>query len=52
LGAICLYEATDPDAIREHARAARIPCDEVVQVVAIDVKRPDPQLALDSDKVG
>ena len=45
LGTICLYEATNPDAVREHARAAQLPCDEVIQVVAIDVKRPDPQLA-------
>ncbi|HEY5786062.1 MAG TPA: nickel-binding protein [Microlunatus sp.] len=44
LGAICLYEATDPDAVREHARAAQLPCDEVIRVVAIDVKRPDPSL--------
>jgi hypothetical protein len=41
-----VYEANDPDAVREHARAARIPCDEVVPIVAIDVKRPDPQLAV------
>jgi hypothetical protein len=46
LGTICVYEANDPDAVREHARAARIPCDEVVPIVAIDVKRPDPQLAV------
>lgn len=45
LGTICIYEATDPEAVREHARAARVPCDEVVPVVGLDVKRPDPELA-------
>lgn len=45
VGAICLYQATSPEAVREHAAAAGLPCDEVVRVAAIDVKRPDPELA-------
>lgn len=45
LGTICLYEAVDPEAIMDHAKAADMPCDEVVRVVAIDVKNPDPVLA-------
>jgi hypothetical protein len=45
LGTICLYEATSPAAIHEHGAAAGLPVDEVVQVTAIDVARPDPQLA-------
>lgn len=45
IGTICLYQATGPEAILEHARAARLPADEVVKVVAIDVQRPDPELA-------
>lgn len=44
LGAICLYEAVNPEAILDHAKAADLPCDEVVRVVAIDVKSPDPEL--------
>lgn len=44
LGTICLYEATSPAAIREHGEAAAIPVDDIVQVTAIDVARPDPQL--------
>ena len=45
LGTICLYEAVSPEALVDHARAAGLPCDEVVRVVAIDVKQPDPVLA-------
>lgn len=46
VGTVCLYEATGPDVLIEHARAAGIPCDEVVRVTAIDVQRPDPQATL------
>lgn len=45
VGTICLYQATSADAIAEHARAADLPCDEIVEVTAIDVRRPDPDLA-------
>jgi hypothetical protein len=44
LGTICMYEAVNPEAIMDHAKAADLPCDEVVRVVAIDVKNPDPVL--------
>jgi len=44
LGTICMYEAVSPEAIMDHAKAADLPCDEVVRVVAIDVKNPDPVL--------
>jgi hypothetical protein len=43
LGAICLYEATSPEAIREHGEAARVPVDEIVPIVLTDVRRPDPE---------
>ena len=45
LGSICLYEAASPEAVMDHAKAADLPCDEVVRVVAIDVKNPDPVFA-------
>lgn len=45
LGTICIYQATGADAIREHGEAARIPVDEVLPVVAVDVQRPDPEPA-------
>lgn len=44
VGAICLYQATSPEAIREHARAAGLPVDDIVKVSAIDVHRPDPEI--------
>jgi hypothetical protein len=44
LGTVCLYEAVNPEALMDHAKAADIPADEVVRVVAIDVKNPDPVL--------
>ncbi|NDL60840.1 nickel-binding protein [Phytoactinopolyspora mesophila] len=45
VGTLCLYQATDPEALLEHARAADLPCDEVVRVTAIDVMRKDPELS-------
>lgn len=47
IGTICLYEATSPEAVYQHALAADLPADEVVQVTAIDVVRPDPAFAED-----
>ncbi|WP_052664143.1 nickel-binding protein [Nitriliruptor alkaliphilus] len=44
LGSICLYEAVGPEVLEEHARAAELPCDDIVEVTAIDVHRPDPDL--------
>jgi hypothetical protein len=46
LGSICLYEAASPEALVDHAKAADLPCDEVVRVVAIDVKNPDPEFTM------
>jgi hypothetical protein len=43
LGTVCIYQATDPEAIRRHAEIAVLPVDEIVPVMDIVVKRPDPQ---------
>jgi hypothetical protein len=45
LGTICVYEAESADAIREHARRAEIPADEVLPVTETVVAAPDPQTA-------
>ena len=45
LGTICLYEAESPDAIREHARRAGLPADEILPTFEAVVNRPDPQPA-------
>jgi hypothetical protein len=42
LGTFCVYEADSPDAIRAHAQAADLPCDEVVQIADTVIVRPDP----------
>lgn len=31
----CLYDASDPDVIREHARRGGFPCDAVMEVAAV-----------------
>ena len=43
LGTVCIYQATDPDAIREHARRAGLPVDEVTLAVRTAVLQEDPQ---------
>ncbi len=45
VGTVCIYQATDPDAIRRHAAAADLPVDEIVPVVDTVIVRPDPDLA-------
>jgi hypothetical protein len=42
LGTVCVYQATGPDAIREHASRAFLPCDEIVPIADTVVVRPDP----------
>ncbi len=45
LGTVCLYEASSPEAIREHAAKAGLAVDEVVAVADTVVVRPDPVTA-------
>jgi hypothetical protein len=45
LGTVCIYEASSPEAIREHARCAGLPVDEVIPVADTVIVRPDPQPA-------
>lgn len=42
LGTLCIYEASSPEAIREHARRAELPVDEIVAIADTVVVRPDP----------
>lgn len=42
LGTVCIYQATDEEAIREHARRADLQADEITQVVDTVVVRDDP----------
>lgn len=42
LGTVCLYEATGPEAIRNHASRAFLPADEILLVTDTVIVRPDP----------
>jgi hypothetical protein len=46
LGTVCIYQASSPEAIREHARRAELPVDEIVAVADTVIVRPDPQEVL------
>ena len=43
LGTICIYEAESADAIREHARRALLPSDEVLPIFETVLNLPDPE---------
>jgi hypothetical protein len=43
LGAICIYQASSPEAIREHAARVGMPADEILAVSDVLVLRPDPE---------
>ena len=42
LSTVCIYQATDPDAVRLHADRADLPADEIIAVVDTVVVRADP----------
>ncbi len=43
VGTVCVYQASSPEAIREHARRADMPADEIIAIADIVVVRPDPE---------
>ena len=43
VGTVCIYQASSPEAIREHAQRADLPVDEIVGVADTVIVRPDPQ---------
>jgi hypothetical protein len=45
VGTVCVYQATSPEAIREHASAADLPVDEIILVADTVLVRPDPEPA-------
>ncbi len=42
LGTFCVYEGDSPEAIKQHAADAGLPCDEVIPIADTVVVRPDP----------
>jgi hypothetical protein len=45
LGTVCIYEASSPEAVWEHAAKADLPVDEIIAVADTVVVRPDPEPA-------
>ena len=43
VGTVCIYQASSPEAIREHASRADLPVDEIIAVADTVVVREDPQ---------
>jgi len=43
LGTVCIYQATGPEAIRDHAARVGMPADEIIRVADTVIVRPDPQ---------
>ena len=43
LGTICIYQARDCEAIREHAKRVGMPADDISSIGNTVVVRPDPQ---------
>jgi thiamine biosynthesis protein ThiC len=42
VGTVCIYEASSPEAIREHASRADLPADEIIPIADTVIVRPDP----------
>ena len=43
VGTVCIYQASSPEKIREHASRAGLPADEVIAVADTVLVRPDPE---------
>ena len=43
LGTVCIYQASGPEAVRDHAERVDMPADEILEVADTVVIRPDPQ---------
>jgi Protein of unknown function (DUF4242) len=43
VGTVCIYEASSPEAIHEHARRADMPADEIISLADTVVVRPAPE---------
>jgi hypothetical protein len=43
VGTVCIYQATSPEAIRDHAGRADLPADEIIPIADTLLVRPDPE---------
>jgi hypothetical protein len=44
IGTVCIYEARDPESIREHAKRVGMPGDTILPILNTVVVRPDPTM--------
>ena len=45
VGTVCIYQASSPEAIRNHAGAADLPVDEIIKIADTVIVREDPATA-------
>jgi sporulation protein YlmC with PRC-barrel domain len=45
IGTVCIYQAKNPEAVREHARRVGMPADAITEVADTVIVRPDPSVA-------
>lgn len=45
IGTVCVYQATNPEAVREHARRVGMPADSITEIADTVIVRPDPSAA-------
>jgi hypothetical protein len=45
IGTVCIYQASSPEAIREHADRVGMPATEIIAVADTVIVRPDPEAA-------
>jgi hypothetical protein len=45
VGTVCIYQASSPEAIRDHAGRANLPVDEIIPIADTVIVRPDPEKA-------
>ena len=43
VGTVRIYQATSPEAIRDHASRTELPADEIIEIADTVVVRPDPE---------
>lgn len=43
VGTVCIYQASSPEKVREHAGIADLPVDEVIPIADTVIVRPDPE---------
>jgi Nickel responsive protein SCO4226-like len=43
LGTVCIYQATDIEAVKQHAQRVGMPADEVLEIADTVIIRPDPE---------